>query len=43
MIKRLVVGETYTLQSENFIHMVILKATDMTFTVKDTARVQKVK
>ena len=41
MIKRLVVGETYTLHEE-FAPYGYLKATDVTFTVKDTAEVQKV-
>ena len=40
-IKRLVVGETYTLHEE-FAPYGYLKATDVTFTVKDTAEVQKV-
>ena len=41
VIKRLVVGETYTLHEE-FAPYGYLKATDVTFTVKDTAEVQKV-
>lgn len=41
VIKRLVVGETYTLHEE-FAPYGYLKATDVTFTVKDTADVQKV-
>lgn len=41
VIKRLVVGETYTLHEE-FAPYGYLKATDVTFTVKDTAKVQKV-
>ena len=39
--RRLVVGETYTLHEE-FAPYGYLKATDVTFTVKDTAEVQKV-
>lgn len=41
VIKRLVVGETYTLHEE-FAPYGYLKATDVTFTIKDTAEVQKV-
>ena len=41
VIKRLAVGETYTLHEE-FAPYGYLKATDVTFTVKDTAEVQKV-
>lgn len=41
VIKRLVVGETYTFHEE-FAPYGYLKATDVTFTVKDTAEVQKV-
>ena len=41
VIKRLVVGETYTLHEE-FAPYGYLKATDVTFKVKDTAEVQKV-
>ena len=41
VIKRLVVGETYTLH-EDFAPYGYLKATDVTFTIKDTAEVQKV-
>lgn len=41
VIKRLVVGETYTLHEE-FAPYGYLKTTDVTFTVKDTAEVQKV-
>lgn len=41
VIKSLVVGETYTLHEE-FAPYGYLKATDVTFTVKDTAEVQKV-
>lgn len=41
VIKRLVVGETYTLHEE-FAPYGYLIATDVTFTVKDTAEVQKV-
>ena len=41
VIKRLVVGETYTLHEESAPYG-YLKATDVTFTVKDTAEVQKV-
>lgn len=41
VIKRLVVGETYTLHEE-FAPYGYLKATDVTFTVNDTAEVQKV-
>lgn len=41
VIKRLVVGETYTLHEE-FAPYGYLKATDVTFKVKDTAEAQKV-
>lgn len=41
VIKHLVVGETYTLR-ETFAPYGYLKTTDVTFTVKDTAKVQKV-
>lgn len=41
VIKRLAVGETYTLHEE-FAPYGYLKATDVTFTIKDTAEVQKV-
>lgn len=41
VIKRLAVGETYILHEE-FAPYGYLKATDVTFTVKDTAEVQKV-
>ena len=41
VIKRLIIGETYTLHEE-FAPYGYLKATDVTFTVKDTAEVQKV-
>lgn len=41
VIKRLTVGETYTLR-ETFAPYGYLKATDITFTVADTAEVQKV-
>lgn len=41
VIKRLVVGETYTLREE-FAPYGYLKATDVTFTIKDTAEIQKV-
>ena len=41
VIKRLVVGETYILHEE-FAPYGYLKATDVTFTIKDTAEVQKV-
>jgi len=41
VIQRLVVGETYTLHEE-FAPYGYLKATDVTFTIKDTAEIQKV-
>lgn len=41
VIKYLVVGETYTLR-ETFAPYGYLKATDITFTVSDTAEVQPV-
>lgn len=41
IIKRLTVGETYTLR-EDFAPFGYLKATDVTFTVEDTAEIQKV-
>ena len=41
VIKRLVVGETYTLREE-FAPYGYLKATDVEFTVEDTAEIQKV-
>ena len=41
MIKRLVVGETYTLREE-FAPYGYLKATDIQFTVEDTGKVQHV-
>lgn len=41
VIKRLTVGETYTLR-EDFAPFGYLKATDITFTVEDTAKIQKV-
>lgn len=41
VIKHLVVGETYTLR-EAFAPYGYLKATDVTFTIKDTAEIQKV-
>lgn len=40
IIKRLTVGETYTLR-EDFAPFGYLKATDITFTVEDTAEIQK--
>lgn len=41
VIKRLTVGETYTLR-EDFAPFGYLKATDIRFTVEDTAKIQKV-
>ena len=41
VIKRLVVGETYTLREE-FAPYGYLKATDIQFTVEDTGKVQHV-
>ena len=41
VIKRLVVGETYTLREE-FAPYGYLKATEITFTIEDTAEIQKV-